>query len=101
MNLLNKKDLTTEQLLVVSSELENKRKNKTPAWLLWVFTGGVGGHRYYMGDIGYAVAMTLCNWMTLGLWGLIDAFFINKRLKIKNQEIESKIIEDVKLYSKL
>ena len=44
------------------------------AWVLWIFLGGIGGHRYYLGDIGYGIAMTLFTWMTFGLWWLVDAF---------------------------
>ena len=26
-------------------------------YVLWFLTGGVGGHRYYLGDIGYALGI--------------------------------------------
>lgn len=58
----------------MSAEYESAKKSQVVTWVLWVFTGGIGGHRYYLGDIGYAVAMTLVNWMTFGIWGLVDAF---------------------------
>lgn len=96
MNIYAKKDLTNEQLMILESEMSRNEKSKTPMWLLWVFTGGIGGHRYYLGDIGYAVAMTFCNWMTLGIWGLIDAFFINKRLEKKNHDMELDILNKIK-----
>ncbi|HIW46282.1 MAG TPA: TM2 domain-containing protein [Candidatus Yaniella excrementigallinarum] len=71
----------------MSAEYESAKKSQVVTWVLWVFTGGIGGHRYYLGDIGYAVAMTLVNWMTFGIWGLVDAFFINRRLRLKNRDI--------------
>src|SRR5699024_10083492 len=74
-------------LNAMNAEYESAKKSPAVTWVLWVFTGGIGGHRYYLGDIGYAVAMTLVNWMTLGIWGLIDAFFINQRLRLKNRDI--------------
>lgn len=65
-------------------------------WLLWFFTGGIGGHRYYLGDIGYAIAMTF-TLGGLGFWSLIDAFLISGRLRKKNEEIERDIIVDIGL----
>ncbi|MGV3225381.1 TM2 domain-containing protein [Staphylococcus hyicus] len=65
-------------------------------WLLWFFTGGIGGHRYYLGDIGYAIAMTF-TLGGLGFWSLIDAFLISGRLRKKNEEIERDIIVDMGL----
>lgn len=62
------------------------QKNPVVAWLLWLFTGGIGGHRYYLGDIGMGVAMTL----TLGgfgVWALVDAFFINRRVHARNVKL--------------
>jgi len=75
------------RLNAMNAEYESAKKSPAVTWVLWVFTGGIGGHRYYLGDIGYAVAMTLVNWMTFGIWGLIDAFFINQRLRLKNRDI--------------
>ncbi|PAD21632.1 TM2 domain-containing protein [Terribacillus saccharophilus] len=98
-NLLMKRDLTAEQLSIVQSELEKKSKNKVIMYLLWWFTGAIGGHRYYLGDAGMGIAMTL----TLGgfgFWALIDVFFIGKRLETKTERLERDIIEKVKGYTK-
>ncbi|MCM2674654.1 TM2 domain-containing protein [Alkalicoccobacillus plakortidis] len=97
-NVLLKRDLTGEQLSIVQSELDKKSKSKVIMYLLWWFTGGVGGHRYYLGDVGYAIGMTL----TLGgfgFWALIDVFFIGKRLEKKTEILERDIIENVKNYT--
>lgn len=94
-NLLLKKDMTAEQLSMTQTELDKKKKNEVVMYVLWLFLGGIGGHRYYMGDIGYAIGMTL----TLGgfgLWTLIDLFIIGKRLKQQNEELESEILVNVK-----
>lgn len=95
-NLILKRELTAEQLAMVESEVERKGKNKVLMYILWLFTGGIGGHRYYLGDIGYAIGMTL----TLGgfgFWALIDVFFIGKRLEKKTAQLEREIIEKVKI----
>src|SRR5699024_9607448 len=71
----------------MSAEYESAKKSQVVTWVLWVVTGGIGGHRYYLGDIGYAVAMTLVNWMTFGICGLVDAFSISLRFRLKNRDI--------------
>ena len=96
MNLYMKKELTNEQLMMVESEMNKVRKNKTPAWLLWFFGAGFGLHRLYIGDIGLGIAMLCLNWATFGLWGLIDALFINARIDKKNEEAELDIINKIK-----
>lgn len=98
-NLLLKKDLTAEQLAMVQSELDKKKKSKGIMYALWFFTGGVGGHRYYLGDILYAIGMTV-TLGGLGVWALIDVFLIGKRLEKKTEELEYEIIQQVKATSK-
>ena len=90
MNYNLKEKLSQKELLILNSEMEKKRKSKGAAVALWFFTGGIGGHRYYMGDIGYALGMTF----TLGgfgLWTLIDVFFFPQRVDQINDQIERDI----------
>jgi TM2 domain-containing membrane protein YozV len=93
-NLLLKKDLTAEQLAMVQSEVNRKAKSKGIAYALWFFLGGLGGHRYYAGNIGMGIAMTL-TLGGLGFWALIDVFFIGKRIEQKNEELEYEVIQQV------
>ncbi|MCL6577714.1 MAG: TM2 domain-containing protein [Kyrpidia sp.] len=92
-----KRDLTAEKLTMVNMELERRAKSPVVMWLLWLFLGAVGGHRYYLGDIGRGVAMTL-TLGGLGIWALLDAFFIGKRLAFKNSQLELEIINKVKAW---
>lgn len=75
------------RLHAMQAEYESAKKSQVVAWVLWIFTGAVGGHRYYLGDIGNAIAMTLLNWATFGIWWLLDAFFINRRIRVKNRRV--------------
>ncbi|MCE0554998.1 TM2 domain-containing protein [Bacillus thuringiensis] len=93
-NLLLKKDLTTDQMVLVTSEFE-KRKIKRTCLPNLVFLGGLGGHRYYARDFGMAIAMTL-TLGGLGFWALIDVFFIGSRIGKKNEILEREIIMKVK-----
>ncbi|GAK00859.1 TM2 domain-containing protein [Geomicrobium sp. JCM 19055] len=101
-NLLMKKDLTSEQLAMVHVETEKNTKSLKVFALLWFFLAGFGGHRYYLGTIGIAVCMTLFNWMTLGLWGIIDGIYllVTKRIQKHNEKVEMDAINQVKMYTK-
>lgn len=94
-NLDLKRDLTAEQLAMVQAEVERKRKSKVIMYLLWFFTGGIGGHRYYLRDFGYAAGMTL-TLGGLGFWALVDLFLIGKRLEVKTAQLEREAILKVK-----
>lgn len=97
-NIMMKKELTSEQLLMVESELERRKKSKGVMYLLWFFLGGIGGHRYYLGDTGRAILMTF----TFGCFGiltLIDLFLIGNRLEEKTAQLELEIIQRVKAVS--
>lgn len=50
-------------------------KSKATAYLLWLFLGLLGGHRYYLGRKGSGFLMTI-TLGGLGIWWLVDAFLI-------------------------
>ena len=75
-----KKELTSQELAFLQVELQKRGKSKIITYFLWWFLGLFGGHRFYLGNIGYATAMLLAGWLTCGLWWLLDVFFISKRL---------------------
>jgi len=67
------------------------KKSPLVAYLLWFFLGMLGGHRFYLGRIGSAVAillLTIASWILTfvaiglvlllipGIWVLVDAFLI-------------------------
>ncbi|MFA1509937.1 TM2 domain-containing protein [Priestia aryabhattai] len=98
--MINKVNLTTEQLMMVRDEVDRKMKNKTALFWIWFFLGGFGGHRFYMGNTGYAVAMLFFNWMTLGIWALIDIFVSWQKVDEINDRIEEEAIVKVMALSK-
>ncbi|RZI01250.1 TM2 domain-containing protein [Staphylococcus condimenti] len=68
----------------IESQVANKAKQPTIAYVLWFFLGGLGGHRFYFGKTGSAfglMALTLLTaWFTFGIptiiWVIVDAFLI-------------------------
>lgn len=93
-NLLMKSKMSPEQLVLLQGEFDKKKKSKTTAYLLWFFLGVLGGHRFYAGDTIRAIFM-LITLGGVGIWALIDVFFIGSRIEEKNNTIESEIINDV------
>ncbi|MGV9009311.1 NINE protein [Brevundimonas sp.] len=71
---------------------ESQKKSAGLAYVLWFFTGGLGGHRFYLGHTGSAVAqllLSLLGWVLvlaaglgllllipLGIWLIVDIFLI-------------------------
>lgn len=90
-----KSELDSQELSILQMELEKRGKNKTIMYVLWVFTGGIGGHRLYLGDIGLGIAMFFLNWLTCGIWSLVDVFLIGKRLEDLNSVVENNIINEI------
>lgn len=82
--------LAQQHQIMLDNKFRDEKKDKTTAWLLWWFTGGIGGHRYYLGKKKTAIAMT-CTFGGLGFWTLIDAFKVNKMLARKNEEIHQNV----------
>ncbi len=99
MNLLAKQNLDQTQLLMVSSEMNTKQKSKGIAYALWAFLGCFAGHRFYSGQIGYAILMLLFGWCTCFIWNFVDVFFIGKAVEKKNEELELSIIANIKALS--
>ena len=89
-------DLDNRELLIYREQLESKRKQPLLAWLLWFFLGVFGGHRFYLGHTGIAVAMLL-TLGGLGIWTLIDAFFIQKNLRQIETAVANAILSEIEM----
>ena len=88
-SLTAKKDLTTQELSLLDGEYQKQKKGSTPLWLLWLFTGGFGGHRYYLGDIGQGVFHTIM---------VLLAFFLASAWNAYVADTVS-TVEDMMIYS--
>lgn len=74
-----------QAMTAAMTSYENARRKGLVAWLLWLFLGAFGAHRFYFGHTNYAVAMLLLGWLTLGIWPLVDGLFINRNLRSINE----------------
>lgn len=75
---------------------EAQRKSTGASYLLWFFLGGLGAHRFYLGQTGTAVAQLLLlllgwipiglGWLVLGIWWVVDAFLIPGLVEQQNMQ---------------
>nr|WP_298102170.1 TM2 domain-containing protein [uncultured Shinella sp.] len=100
--------LTTEQQILIEQRVTNDAKSTGVAYLLWFFTGGLGGHRFYLGRTGSAVAMLILFILGLatspigigivllaglGIWGLVDAFLIPGMIAHSKAKLRSDMLQ--------
>ncbi|MCA0977357.1 TM2 domain-containing protein [Qipengyuania flava] len=79
------------------------RKSTGVAYLLAIFLGGLGAHRFYLGYPGTAAVQLVLwvlgwptaglFWIPLGIWILIDLFLIPGMARQKNMAIAEKFAE--------
>lgn len=61
------------------------RKNPALAWLLWLFTGFLGGHRFYLERLGSGIIMLFTSG-GLFIWWLLDIRKVNGMVREYNDE---------------
>jgi TM2 domain-containing membrane protein YozV len=86
----------------VSMQYDANKKSGLVAYLLWFFVGMFGGHRFYLGSTGPAIAqliITIVSILTtvlmvgflglaaVGIWVLIDAFLIPGMIQSYNSNL--------------
>ena len=82
------------------------KKSTGIAYLLWFFLGGLGVHRFYLGQTGSGIAMAIISvisWITviigigfigllvIGIWWLVDAFLIPGISTRANQDLATRL----------
>jgi TM2 domain-containing membrane protein YozV len=84
--LLYTQGMTDHQRLLFMSEFNQRRKTGTTGVLLALFLGGIGAHRFYMGQIGWGIAYVLfCLTGIPMILGLIEAFLMSGRVERFNE----------------
>lgn len=68
-------------------QLNTVKKNPTTAVLLALFLGGVGAHKFYLGQTGLGIVYLLFSWTTIPGWiGLIEAFSLSGKTAQYNEK---------------
>lgn len=67
-----------------------EKKSFLAAFVIWLFTGFVGGHLVYIEEkIHYLLWYWMLSLATLGLAPLVGAFFMKRRILEINQMVEN------------
>jgi TM2 domain-containing membrane protein YozV len=68
-------------------QLTTVKKNPTTAVLLALFLGGLGAHKFYLGQTGLGIVYLLFSWTTIPGWiALIEAFSLSGKTAQYNEK---------------
>ncbi|CAN7549208.1 NINE protein [Pararhizobium sp. LjRoot238] len=99
-------NLSTAEQLLVEQRVTNEAKSTAVAYLLLIFLGGLGAHRFYIGRPGSGLAMLalfVFGFATAGLivgglfilvlivWSLVDLFLIPGMIRQQKAEVRDSI----------
>lgn len=99
-------DLSTAEQILVEQRVTNEAKSVGVAYLLWLFLGGLGAHRFYIGRVGSGLAILVL--MIVGIllapfrvgtvflvpaviWMLVDAFLIPGMIRQQKDEVRNSL----------
>lgn len=85
-----------QKRILIEQRITNEGKSMIAAYILWWFFGIFGGHRFYLGKTGSAIAMLLISLTIVGLiitviWSIIDAFLIPGMVRESNDRLRQKL----------
>jgi TM2 domain-containing membrane protein YozV len=71
---------------------EANKKQNLVAYLLWLFVGYFGGHNFYLGRTGVALAQLILTLTMIGIvvtffWHIVDAFLIPGWVRRQNNQL--------------
>lgn len=85
--------LTTEQQMLVEQRVTNEGPSAGVAWLLLLFLGLVGAHRFYLGRATSGLLLILSNLTIVGgfIWVFIDLFLLSGMIRARREEIRDRL----------
>lgn len=102
--------MTMNSEILIEAKVNNAKKSTGATWLLYIFLGGLGAHRFYLGKTGTAwtqVILFILGILTfgimlipLGIWLFVDLFLIpgmirdHTNLVYQNARYEVMALED-------
>lgn len=79
--------LPNDKRSIFMMQYQNVRKDPTTALLLALFLGGIGGHKFYLGQVGLGVVYLLFSWTFIpGIVAFIEAFAIAGKVGEYNEQ---------------
>ncbi len=104
--------LTTEQKTLIEQRVANDGKSMLVAYLLAIFFGGLGLHRFYLGHNASAALMLvlfilgclttffiigLFMLAVVGIWVIIDLFLIPAEIVAARNRLRKRLTEDMEM----
>lgn len=94
-----KAELTQDQRMMFDNEYAKKEKKVLTAYLLLIFLGVLGIHKFYLKKTGLGVAY-LFTWGLLTIGVIIDLFTTVKDVAELNERTAKDVIMEVKMITK-
>ena len=89
--------MTESQRFLFQSEMSRERKDRTVALLLTLFLGGLGAHRFYLGQVGLGVVYVVFCWTFIpAIVAFVELFLITSRVDAYNAQKATEIAMRVK-----
>lgn len=77
--------MDNRQRAVFFTAFSRTRKDVTTGVLLSLLLGGLGAHRFYMGEIGWGVVYLIFSWTAIPMFaGFVEAFLMPDRVRAFN-----------------
>ncbi len=90
-------DLTDQERLTFQDEFNSRRKDSTTGALLTVFLGGLGAHRFYLGETGLGLLyMAFCWTFIPVIVSLVELSVTRNRVRKYNSEVAAEIVSGIK-----
>lgn len=91
------KDLNDQERLMFQNEVNARRKDVSVGVILCLFLGGLGAHRFYMGQTGLGVVYVLLFWTLIpALVALVECFLMPGRVREHNAAVASEVVTKLK-----
>lgn len=91
-------NLTTQQKLYFQQEYDKQSRNPSTALILALFLGGLGAHRFYLGQWGWGIAYIVFAWTFIPvIVALIECFMIRGRTEEYNKTVAEQIVHKMEV----
>ena len=91
--------LDTQERLLIEQRITNEASNVVVAYLLLIFLGIIGAHRFYMGRTGSGAAMLILTLTVVGMpitliWAFVDLFLLPGIAREEREAMRQRLITE-------
>ena len=91
-------DLTDQERLIFQAEMGTRRKDPTMGLVLCLFLGGLGAHRFYLGETMLGILYLCFCWTFVPLVvSIIELFLIQGRVRAYNTQVALEVATKLKV----